>query len=64
MSEKENGTWLSLLSNFHEYGWDPLRIAKRRDRIDALNPELIRATALEYFPPHRYTVISLLPRTP
>ena len=30
VSEKENGTWLSLLSNFHEFGWDPLRIARRR----------------------------------
>jgi zinc protease len=64
VSEKENGTWLSLLSNFHEFGWDPLRIAKRRDRIDALTRDLIRATAVKYFPPGRYTAISLVPRTP
>jgi zinc protease len=64
VSEKENGTWLSLLSNFNAFGWDPLRIAKRRERIGALTPEGIRGTAVKYFPPDRYTVISLLPRTP
>jgi zinc protease len=64
VSEKENGTWLSLLTNFHEFGWDPLRIAKRKDRIDALTRDAIRASAVKYFPPNRYTVISLLPRTP
>jgi len=64
VSEKQNGTWLSLLSNFHEYGWDPLRIPKRRERIEALTTDNLRATAAKYLPPDRYTVLSLLPRTP
>jgi zinc protease len=61
VAEKENGTWLGLLQNFHAFGWDPLRILHRRERIDRLTRENLRATFAKYFPLDRYTVITLLP---
>jgi len=61
VGEKENRTWFGSLTRFHELGWDPLRILKRRERIDALTTDAIRGVAVKYFPLDRYTVISLLP---
>jgi len=64
VGEKENRMWFGSLTRFHELGWDPLRILKRRERIDALTTEAIRESAAKYFPLDRYTVISLLPAKP
>jgi zinc protease len=60
---KENGFWSGSLLTLHLLGWDPLRILKRRERIDLLTPDNLRATFAKYFPPDRYTVITLLPET-
>jgi len=60
---KENSFWIGSLQTVHLLGWDPLRILKRRERIDLLTPENLRATFVKYFPLDRHTVITLLPET-
>jgi zinc protease len=63
VSLKENSFWSGSLLTVHLLGWDPLRILKRRERIDALTRENLKATFEKYFPLDRYTVVSLLPET-
>ena len=58
---KQNATWTGSLQAVHQYGWDPRRIAKRRERIDLLTPGNLKDTFLTYYPPDRYTVLTLLP---
>jgi zinc protease len=58
---KQNGTWSGSLQTVHMYGWDPRRIAKRRERIDLLNPTNLKDTFRKYFPLDHYSVLSLLP---
>jgi zinc protease len=58
---KQNGFWTGSLQTTHVLGWDPRRIAKRRERIDLLTTENLKATFQRYFPLDRYTVITLLP---
>jgi predicted Zn-dependent peptidase len=58
---KQNATWTGSLQAIHTYGWDPRRIAKRRERIDLLTPENLRASFRKYYPLDRYTVLTLLP---
>ena len=58
---KQNGTWTGSLQAVHTYGWDPRRIAKRRERIDLLTPENLKESFRKYFPLDRYTVLTLLP---
>jgi zinc protease len=58
---KQNATWTGSLQAVHTYGWDPRRIAKRRERIDLLTPENLKETIRKYYPLDRYTVLTLLP---
>jgi zinc protease len=58
---KQNGFWVGSLQIVHTLGWDPRRIAKRRERIELLTTENLRATFQKYFPPDHYSVITLLP---
>ncbi len=60
---KQNGTWTGSLQAVHMYGWDPRRIAKRRERIDLLTPEILKESFRKYYPLDRYTVLTLLPET-
>ena len=60
---KQNGTWAGSLQTVHMFGWDPRRIAKRRERIDLLTTENLKATFRKYFPMDQYSIISLLPET-
>ena len=58
---KQNPTWTGSLQTVHMFGWDPRRIAKRRERIDLLTPENLKETFKKYYPLDRYTVLTLLP---
>jgi zinc protease len=62
VSMKQNTYWIGSLQTAHQLGWDPLRILKRRERIDLLTPASLKATFVKYFPPDRYTVITLAPK--
>jgi len=58
---RQNGYWLNSLQTLHLYGWDPLRILRRPERAESLSVENIHAAITKYFPPDRYTVVTLLP---
>lgn len=60
-SEKQNGYWLGSLETSRLLGIDPKRIAHRRERVDLLTVDNLHATFQKYFPPDRYTQVSLLP---
>ncbi len=60
---KQNPTWTGSLQAVHMYGWDPKRIARRRERIDLLTPANLKETFRKYFPLDRYSVMTLLPET-
>jgi predicted Zn-dependent peptidase len=60
---KQNATWFGSLQALHQYGWDPRRIAKRRERIDLLTPANLKESCRKYFPLDRYSVLSLVPET-
>lgn len=58
---KQNGYWLNSLQTVHVFGWDPLRITKRFERTEALDRAQIHDAIRKYFPPDRYTVVTLMP---
>jgi zinc protease len=60
---KENGYWLGSLQLVNTLGWDPRRIAKRRERIDLLTAADLKETFRKFCPLDRYTVITLLPES-
>ena len=62
VSSKQNAYWTGSLQTIDLYGWDPRRIAKRRERIDLLTPANIQETFRKYFPLDHYSVMSLLPQ--
>ena len=62
-SLRENGYWLGSLQVVSRLGWDPRRIARRRERIDRLTTADLKETFRKYFPPDRYTVVTLLPES-
>ncbi|MGH7731193.1 MAG: M16 family metallopeptidase, partial [Candidatus Eiseniibacteriota bacterium] len=59
---KQNATWSGSLQTVHVFGWDPRRIAKRRERIDLLSPENLKESFRAYYPLDRYSVLTLLPQ--
>ena len=59
---KQNAFWTGSLQAVDSYGWDPRRIARRRERIDLLNPANVQETFRKYFPLDHYSVMSLLPQ--
>ena len=60
---KQNGFWTGSLQNNDLMGWDPLRIMKRKERIDLLTTALLHDTYRKYFPPDHYSVVRLEPET-
>ena len=60
-SMRQNAYWLNSLQTVHLLGWDPRRIAARLERTGTLTRENIHAAFKKYFPPERYTVVTLLP---
>lgn len=63
-SLKQNGFWTGSLSTVHQLGWDPLRITKRRERIDLLTPANLRDALRTYFPADHYSIVRLQPEAP
>jgi zinc protease len=61
VAEKQNNYWLGSLQNAALVGWDPLRIADRRQRIDGLDVATLQASLVKYFPLDRRTLVSLFP---
>jgi hypothetical protein len=49
------------LQSMHMLGRDPLRLLKRRERIDQLTTADLKATFAKYTPLDRYTVVTLQP---
>jgi zinc protease len=60
-SLRQNGYWLQRLQSAHMLGTNPEDILHRTERIDAITPDLVKATFNKYFPMDRYTVVTLLP---
>jgi zinc protease len=62
-SLKQNNFWIGSLQTITLMGWDPLRLTKRRERIDRLTPEALHDTYRRYFPADHYSVVRLAPET-
>ena len=62
-SAKQNGYWTGSMQTVSLLGWDPKRIAKRRERIDLLTPALLHESFKKYFPLDHYSVVRLAPET-
>ncbi|OFW15613.1 MAG: hypothetical protein A3H29_16585 [Acidobacteria bacterium RIFCSPLOWO2_02_FULL_67_21] len=60
---RQNGYWLNSLEAVHLLGRDPRRIPLRRERTELLTRENIHAAFRAYFPPERYTIVTLMPET-
>jgi zinc protease len=61
---KQNNYWTGSMSIVSLLGWDPKRIAKRRERIDLLTTANLLDAFRKYFPPDHYSVVRLAPETP
>ena len=59
----QNGYWLNSLQAMHLLGRDPRRILQRVERAESLTRENIHEAFRKYFPPDRYTVVTLMPET-
>ncbi|HEX7880853.1 MAG TPA: insulinase family protein [Candidatus Eisenbacteria bacterium] len=62
-AEKQNAYWLGSLQLVHQLGFDPLRVAKRRERIDTLTAESLHDAFRKYLPVDRYTRVTLMPES-
>jgi len=62
-AEKQNSYWLGSLQLVHQLGFDPLRVAKRRERIDTLTAENLHEAFKKYLPVDRYTRVTLMPES-
>jgi zinc protease len=60
-SLKQNGFWTGSMQTVSVLGWDPKRIAKRKERIDNLTRETVHGVVKKYFPADRYSVVRLAP---
>jgi zinc protease len=62
-SLKQNGFWTGALQITDVLGWDPKRIAKRKERIDLLTTANLHDTYRKYFPADHYSILRLAPET-
>ena len=62
-SMRQNGYWLNSLQAMHLLDRDPRRILQRTERAESLSQANIHAVIRKYFPPDRYTVVTLMPET-
>ena len=62
-SLKQNGFWTGALQITDVLGWDPKRIAKRKERIDLLTTANLHDTYRKYFPADHYSIVRLAPET-
>ena len=59
----QNGYWLNSLQAMHLLERDPRSILGRVERAESLSKENIHAVVRKYFPPDRYTIVTLMPET-
>lgn len=59
----QNGYWLNSLQAMHLLERDPRSILRRLERAESLSKENIHAVVRKYFPPDRYTIVTLMPET-
>jgi zinc protease len=57
----QNDYWLGRLQSIHMYDRDPHEILTRRERIDAVTPQVLQDVFRKYFPADRSTVVTLVP---
>jgi zinc protease len=62
-AQRQNGYWLNSLQAMHMLGRDPRRILQRLERADSLSRDNIHDVVRKYFPPDRYTVVTLMPES-
>jgi zinc protease len=60
-SLRTNGYWLGRFQAVKMWNQDPVIIARRVDRINALTAGLLKETFNKYFPADRMTVVTLIP---
>ena len=60
-SVKQNGFWLGRLQSAKLLGRDPRLVLSRLERIEAITPAILQETFKRYFPPDRYTIVTLAP---
>jgi zinc protease len=58
---KQNGFWSGSLQTVSLLGWEPHRILKRRERIDALTTAGLHETYKKYLPADHYSILRLAP---
>jgi len=58
---QQNQYWLGRLQSVQMFERDPKEILTRRERIDAITSEVLQNVFRQYFPLHRYTVVTLMP---
>ena len=58
---RQNPYWLRRLSDIRMFGGQPEDILKRIDRIEAVEPAVLRDVYRRYFPLDRFTVVTLKP---
>ncbi len=58
---RQNGYWLNSLQAVHLLGRDARRIPQRIERTESLGVGNIHEAFRKYFPPGRYTVVTLMP---
>jgi zinc protease len=58
---KTNSFWLGSLQTAAILGRDPKRIALRIERTESLTAANIHQAFMKYFPPDRYTIVTLVP---
>lgn len=59
----QNGYWLRRLETVSLYGFDPVDITRRAQRIDGITPQVLQDTFKQYFPFDRYTIVTLVPES-
>ena len=60
---KTNGYWLSRFQAVNMWGQDPVMIAHRVERINALTTANVKEAFNKYFPSNRTTIVTLMPAT-
>ena len=58
----QNGYWLRRLATIHLLDQNPEEIMRRKERIDAVTPEVLKEVFRRYFPMERYTAVTLVPQ--
>lgn len=58
---EQNGYWLGSFNTLDLLGWNPERILKRKERIEALTGKAMQDAMKKYYPADHYVAVTLLP---